>query len=67
MMIREVLIAIILNLSLSLEEKLSLAYDLYDTEDNGYLLYSETIKILKVYSENFEIIISVRCCKLERI
>jgi len=47
--LRQILIAININLGFTLEDKISLAYDLYDTEDNGYILYNEAIKILTVF------------------
>jgi len=47
--LRQILIAININLGFSLEDKISLAYDFYDTEDNGYILYNEAIKILTVF------------------
>jgi len=42
------MIAMSLYLSFTIDEKIELAYNLYDTEDNGYILFLEFQKIIQV-------------------
>jgi len=42
------MIALSLYLEFATDEKISLAYDLFDPEGHGYILYNELMKCFKV-------------------
>jgi len=61
------MIAISMYLEFNTDEKISLAYELYDPENHGYILYMELMKVFNVLFLNcFEILNFQRCSKLEK-